>query len=90
MELRKAVREAGYDLVVAPENEDGDKSSEQAAKQHYRLLKRQTVTALILSAGLIVLSMTPLANFSWTGYAEGILATLVLSIPGPHHCCRQR
>ena len=82
MELRKAVREAGYDLVVAPENEDGDKLSEQAAKRHYRLLKRQTVTALILSAGLIVLSMTPLANFPWAGYAEGILATLVLSVCG--------
>ena len=82
MELRKAVREAGYDLVVAPENEDGDKLLEQAAKQRYRRLKIRTVTALILSAGLIVLSMTPLANFSWTGYAEGILATLVLSVCG--------
>ena len=82
MELRKAVREAGFDLVVAPENEDGDKLSEQAEKQRYRLLKRQTLAALILSAGLIALSMTPLASFPWAGYAEGILATLVLSVCG--------
>jgi Cu2+-exporting ATPase len=69
-ELQKAVREAGYDLAVEPEKEDG--------KQHYHLLKTRTITALALSAGLIVLSMTPLAGYSWTGYAEGVLATLVL------------
>ncbi|MDR1632452.1 MAG: heavy metal translocating P-type ATPase [Dysgonamonadaceae bacterium] len=74
-ELQKVVQEAGYDLAVDTENEDKD-------KQRYHLMKIRTITALILSAGLIVLSMTSLANLSWAGYAEGILATLVLFVCG--------
>ncbi|MDR2765744.1 MAG: cadmium-translocating P-type ATPase [Tannerella sp.] len=79
--LQKAVREAGYDLIIAPQ-EDRATLSEQAAQQRYRTLKTQTAVAVILSAGLILLSMTPFFNHSWAGYAEGILATLVLFLCG--------
>jgi Cu2+-exporting ATPase len=80
MKLQKAVQEAGYDLIVSPENENNQ--LEQAEKQRYRLLTIRTVTALFLSAGLVVLSMTSLAHLSWAGYMEGILATLVLFVCG--------
>ena len=81
-ELRKAVQEAGYGLIVATGDDDVDSLSEQAEKRHYRLLKTRTVTALILSAGLIALSMTSPESLPRAGYAEGILATLVLFVCG--------
>jgi Cu2+-exporting ATPase len=80
--LREAVREAGYDLVAAQEEEDGDESPEQAEQRRYRLLKIRTFIALLLSAGLTVLSMTSLSGLPWAGYAEWILATAVLSVCG--------
>jgi Cu2+-exporting ATPase len=78
--LQKALREIGYDLAVAPK--DGDELPEQAEKQRYRLLKARTFIALFLSAGLMVLSMTPLSGLSWARYAEGTLATAVLFVCG--------
>jgi Cu2+-exporting ATPase len=75
-ELREAVREAGYDLDISPDDE------ERTAGQHYRRLKIRTAVALVLAAGLIALSMTSLANLPWSGYAEGILATVTLFVCG--------
>ncbi|MDR2384829.1 MAG: heavy metal translocating P-type ATPase [Tannerella sp.] len=81
-ELQKAVRQAGYDLVVTPDDDEEDKTWETAEKQRYRLLKIRTLIALILSAGLIALSMTSLSKESWAGYTEGMLATVILFVCG--------
>lgn len=83
-ELQKAVREAGYDLLTLTEteNENENEGLEQAEKKNYNLLKIRTFIALLLSAGLIILSMTSWAHSSWAGYASGVFATLVLFVCG--------
>jgi Cu2+-exporting ATPase len=76
--LQKAVHEAGYELVTVLETETENERLEQAEKRRYHLLKSKTFIALILSAGLIILSMNPLAHWSWAGYVSGVFATFVL------------
>jgi Cu2+-exporting ATPase len=83
--LQLAVREAGYDLITPSEEDDSDDAGEQLEaeeQRQYRRLKARTVMALSLSAGLIVLSMTPLMHQLWAGYVTGILATPILFICG--------
>jgi Cu2+-exporting ATPase len=83
--LQSAVREAGYDLITPSEEDDSEEAEERLEaeeKRQYRRLKTLTVIALFLSAGLIVLSMTPLMHQPWAGYAMGILATPILFICG--------
>lgn len=54
-EIQKAVRAAGYDLVI--EAEDPIAVQEEMARQHYRILKRNTIGAWILSVPLALLGM---------------------------------
>ncbi|MDR2841378.1 MAG: heavy metal translocating P-type ATPase, partial [Paludibacter sp.] len=84
-QLQSAVRSIGYDLIIPLEDADDDYSGEQleiAEKQRYQRLKTRTLLAIILSAGLIVLSMTPLMHRSWAGFVMGLLATPILFICG--------
>jgi Cu2+-exporting ATPase len=78
--LQQAVKDAGYELVIQQHGQAN--AAEQAAASRYRRLKRHTVLALLLAAGLVILSMTHLHHAAWAGYVEAVLATLVLALCG--------
>lgn len=73
--LQTAIRSAGYDLAV-----DGIDEKRQGAE--YRQLKREVISAVILSALLMVFSMTPLMHHAFSEYAMWALATAVFMVSG--------
>ena len=59
-DLQKAVRDAGYDLIVVDGDEDGDEAAdeaERASQDSYRALVRDTRLAVTLAVLLMILSM---------------------------------
>jgi Cu2+-exporting ATPase len=83
--LQAAVRSAGFDLIIPPEDDADDDAGaqlEKIEKQQYRRLKRLLILALPLSAVLTVLSMTPLMHQPRAKIAMAILAAPVLFICG--------
>jgi Cu2+-exporting ATPase len=83
--LQAAVRSAGYDLVVNSDDESSDnvyERLEEEEKRQYRRLKMITFTAIFLSTGLIILSMTPFMHQTWARYAMGVLSTPILFVCG--------
>jgi Cu2+-exporting ATPase len=80
--LQAAVRSAGFDLLIdSVEDEAGEQVLEEE-RQQYSRLKTTTFLAVLLSSGLLILSMTPLMHLSWAEYVMGILSTLILFICG--------
>jgi Cu2+-exporting ATPase len=80
--LQAAVRSAGFELIITSDEEEAGEQLEEAERRRYHRLKATTFAATLLSAGLIILSMTPLMHQPWAGYAMGILATPILFICG--------
>ncbi len=75
--LKKAVRDAGYDLVVVDGDEEGDKADEEADRleeDYYRSLKRDAKLAVILALLIMSLGMG-FGEFPGKGYVLWALAT---------------
>ncbi|MDR1437383.1 MAG: heavy metal translocating P-type ATPase [Candidatus Symbiothrix sp.] len=83
--LRAAVRSAGFDLIIPPEDGTDDnlgERMEEMEKQRYRRLKRLLILAIPLSVTLTVLSMTSLMHQQGSKILMALLATPVLFICG--------
>ena len=79
-EIRKAVQDAGYDLVIVNEDdpeEDADSEADRLREDYYRGLKRDAVTAIALSLLLMLIGMG-FRDFSFKGYVLWALATPAL------------
>lgn len=79
-EIRKAVQDAGYDLVIVNEDdpeEDADSEADRLQEDYYRGLKRDAVTAIALSLLLMLIGMG-FRDFSFKGYVLWALATPAL------------
>lgn len=71
--LQKAVRDAGYDILI----DKGGDLADEAEKEHqkrYRSLKRRTVSAVILAVPLMAVGMF-FMDSSWSKYVTWTLAT---------------
>lgn len=73
-EMRKAVQDAGYDLVI--EADDPVAVQEEMARKHYLKLKRNTMGAWLLSIPLALLGMV----FMHMPYGNWIMMVLALVI----------
>lgn len=79
-EIRKAVQDAGYDLVIVNEDdpeEDADSEADRLREDYYRGLKRDAVTAIALSLLLMLIGMG-FRDFSFKDYVLWALATPAL------------
>ncbi|WP_293667217.1 heavy metal translocating P-type ATPase [uncultured Parabacteroides sp.] len=72
--LQAAVQAAGYDLIV--EAEDPVAMQEEMAREHYRILKRNTIGAWVLSIPLALLGMV----FMHIPFGNWIMMLLALTI----------
>ena len=71
--LQKAVRNAGYDILI----DKGEDLADEAEKEHqkrYRNLKRRTLAAIILAVPLMAVGMF-FMDSSWSKYVTWALAT---------------
>ena len=72
--MQAAVQAAGYDLIV--EAEDPVAMQEEMAREHYRVLKRNTIGAWVLSIPLALLGMV----FMHMPFGNWIMMALALAI----------
>ncbi len=75
--LRKAVQEAGYDLLVGNDGEDAAGEAERIRSREYRELKRKTAGAVLLAFPVAVISMF-FTDLPYAGYMAWILSTPVV------------
>lgn len=79
-DIRKAVQEAGYDLIIVNEGESEDEADEEADRlreEHYQKLVRDAFAAIFISILLMLLGMG-FEDFPFKGFVLWILATPVL------------
>ena len=76
-ELRKAVQDAGYDMLVEGSEDEADSEAEAARAEAFQSLKKDTVLAAALAALVMVLGMG-LKDFPLKGYLLWLLATPVV------------
>ena len=55
--LQKAIQDAGYDLVVEADADEGDDEAELVRQEEYRKLRRDMVWAIILALAIFVIQM---------------------------------
>lgn len=79
--LKKAVRDAGYDLIVEDSEDDADSEAERLRQDDAALLWKQTLTALVIAVVMMVLGMG-FKPFALKGYLLWILSTVVLVFCG--------
>ena len=72
--MQAAVQAAGYDLII--EAEDPVAMQEEMAREHYRILKRNTIGAWVLSIPLALLGMV----FMHMPFGNWIMMALALAI----------
>ena len=75
--LKAAVRAAGYDLMIDVTEDKTEEVVEQAHADKYKLLKRQTTGAVILSAVIMVSGMLWMDSIV-IKYLEWILSSIVI------------
>ncbi len=76
-ELRKAVQDAGYDMLVDGSDEEADSEAEAAREQTYQSLRKDTFLAIGLAALVMVIGMG-FKDFPLKGYLLWALATPVV------------
>ena len=79
-EIRKAVQDAGYDLIIVSDGESEEDAEDEADRQRenaYRALKRDAFVAIFLSLLLMLLGMG-FEDFPFKGYVLWLLATPAL------------
>ncbi|MDO4165296.1 MAG: heavy metal translocating P-type ATPase [Bacteroides sp.] len=74
--LQQAVQAAGYDLVIASQ-EEAEEEVEQAHEQKYQSLKFRTIGAILLSVPVMVISMF-FMDMPYGGYIMWVLSTPVV------------
>jgi Cu2+-exporting ATPase len=77
-ELRKAVQDAGYDMLVDGSEDDADQEAEAARAEAYQQLKKDTILAAVLAALVMVIGMG-FKDFPLKGYLLWALATPVVA-----------
>ena len=75
--LKKAIQDAGYDLVIESDPDLSEQKAEEAHQLRYRQLKFRTTWAIILSIPIIVISMF-LMGLPYANYITWILSTPVV------------
>ena len=75
--LQKAVRDAGYDLLVDGSDDEADSEAEIARQDAYKALQKDTVLACVLAALVMLLSMG-FQDFPGKGFVLWALATPVV------------
>ncbi len=76
-DIKKAVQDAGYDLIVADDDDEGDESDEEADRlreDFYVSLRRDAVFAVILALLIMLLGMG-FGDFPGKGFVLWALAT---------------
>ena len=76
-ELRKAVQDAGYDMLVDGSDDEAELEAEAARAASYAALKKDTILALALSALVMVVGMG-FKDFPYKGFVLWALATPVV------------
>ena len=79
-DIRKAVQEAGYDLIIVNDGESEDDAEDEADRRRedaYRALKRDAFVAIFLSLLLMLVGMG-FEDFPFKGFVLWILATPAL------------
>ena len=77
-ELRKAVQDAGYDLLVDGSDDEADSAAEAARAEAYNQLKKDTILAAVLAALVMVIGMG-FKDFPGKGFLLWALATPVVA-----------
>ena len=80
LNLKAAVQNAGYDLLVKGQEEEADEV-EKAHADRFRNLKRRTVGAIVLAIPIMVLSMV-FMHLAWVNYVVWLLSTPVVFVLG--------
>ena len=75
--IRKAVQDAGYDLIVEGSDEEADSEADQLQEDSYRSLRKDTILAAVLSAIVMLIGMG-FREFPGKGYVLWALATPVV------------
>ena len=79
-DIRKAVQEAGYDLIIVNEGEseeDADEEADRWREDEYRDLRRDTFSAIFLSLLIMLIGMA-FEDFPGKGYVLWLFATPAL------------
>jgi len=79
-QLKKAIQSTGYDLVIE-ENEEAKESLEALHNERYKLLRRKTIVAIVLSVPLVVIGMF-FMNMPYANYIMWALSTPIVLILG--------
>ena len=80
LNLKAAVQNAGYDLLVKGQEEEADEV-EKAHADRFRNLKRRTMGAIVLAIPIMVLSMV-FMHLDWVNYVVWLLSTPVVFVLG--------
>ena len=76
-ELKKAVQDAGYDMLVDGSDDEADREAEAARAEAYNTLKKDTLAAAVLAALVMLIGMG-FKDFPLKGYLLWALATPVV------------
>lgn len=79
-DMKEALQEIGYDMIVA-KKEDTGQMVDEAHEKSYRILKRKTTWAIILSIPLVLLGMV-FMNVPYADWIMWLLATPILFVFG--------
>jgi Cu2+-exporting ATPase len=71
--LKKAVQDAGYDLMT-DEGSDSDDEADRSRQEYYQDLRRDTILSIVLAALIMLLGMG-FHDFPFKGYLLWLLAT---------------
>lgn len=80
LNLKAAVQNAGYDLLIKGQEEEADEV-EKAHADRFRNLKRRTMGAIVLAIPIMVLSMV-FMHLDWVNYVVWLLSTPVVFVLG--------
>ena len=81
--LQQAVQQAGYDLVIEADEEEGRRQAEEARQQQVTDLKKRLLGAVTLSLPIAILGMF-FMDLPYVNYIMLALATPVLFVFGRH------
>ncbi len=76
-DLQKAVRDAGYDLIVEGTEDEADSEADQSREEEFLSLRKDTLLSAVISAVLMLLSMG-FKDFPGKGFVLWAVATPVV------------
>ena len=75
--LKKAVQDAGYDLVIEGTEDEAEDEADRRREEDLAALKRQSLVAILIAAVMMIFGMA-FRPFPGKGYIQWALATVVL------------